>query len=63
MAQYKIIVRKSVSKDLSKIPKKDVKRILKAIEGLSQDPRPPQSKKFSGDEKYRLSCGVYRVLF
>ncbi len=63
MAQYKVIVRKSVSKDLKQIPKKDVQRILKAIQALSQDPRPPQSKKLSGEEKYRLRCGVYRVLY
>lgn len=63
MAQYKLIIRKSVSKDLSLIPKKDVQRILNAIQDLSQDPRPPQAKKLSGDEKYRLRCGVYRVLY
>ena len=63
MAQYNVIVRKSVSKDLSQIPKRDVQRILNAIQALSQDPRPPQSKKLSGDEKYRLRCGVYRVLY
>ena len=63
MAQYRVVVRKSVLKDLNRIPKKDVKRILKAIRALSQDPRPPQSKKLSGEEKYRLRCGVYRVLY
>ena len=63
MAQYKLIVRKSVSKDLSRIHKKDVQRILNAIQDLSHDPRPPQSKKLSGDERYRLRCGVYRVLY
>lgn len=63
MAQYKLIVRKSVSKDLSRIPKQDVQRILNAIQDLSQDPRPPQSKKLSGEEKYRLRCGVYRILY
>ena len=63
MAQYKIVVRKSVSKDLTRIPKKDVQRILKAIRALAQDPRPPQSKKLSGEDKYRLRCGVYRVLY
>ena len=63
MAQYKLIVRKSVSKDLSRIPKKDVQRILNAIQDLSQDPRPSQSKKLSGEEKYRLRCGVYRILY
>ena len=63
MVQYKVIVRESVSKDLNRIPKKDVRRILKAIRTLSQNPRPPQSKKLSGEEKYRLRCGVYRVLY
>lgn len=63
MAQYRVIVRKSVSKDLNEIPKKDVQRILRAIRALSQDPRPSQSKKLSGEEKYRLRCGAYRVLY
>jgi len=63
MAQYEIVVRKSVSKDLKPIPKKDVQRILKAIETLTDDPRPPQSTKLSGEEKYRLRCGVYRILY
>ena len=63
MAPYKIIIRKSVSKDMKRIPKKDVQRILKAVKALSQDPCPPQSKKLSGEEKYRLRCGVYRVLY
>ena len=63
MAPYKIIIRKSVSRDMKRIPKKDVQRILKAIKALSQDPHPPQSKKLSGEEKYRLRCGAYRVLY
>ena len=63
MGQYNIIVRKSVSKDLSRIPKKDVQRILKTIQTLAHTPRPPQSKKLSGEEKYRLRCGAYRVLY
>ena len=63
MANYKIVVRKSVSNDLDRIPKKDVQRIIKAIRGLSADPRPSQSRKLSGEDKYRLRCGVYRVLY
>lgn len=63
MESYKITFKKSVSKDLRKIPKKDVLRILKAIKALADDPRPPQSKKLSGQEKYRLRQGNYRVLY
>ena len=63
MESYKITFRKSVSKDLKKIPKKDVLRILEAIKALAENPRPPQSKKLSGQEKYRLRQGNYRVLY
>lgn len=63
MAEYRILVRKSVHKDLNGIHKKDVRRIVKAIGALAKDPRPPQSRKLSGEEKYRLRCGVYRVIY
>ncbi len=63
MAAYDLVVRKSVLKDLESIPKRDVERILKAIEDLAETPRPPQSSKLSGEEKYRLRCGDYRILY
>lgn len=63
MAKYEIVLRKSVQKDLDPIPKRDLKRILAAIAELANDPQPPQSRKLSGSEKYRLRCGVYRVLY
>ena len=63
MASYEVRFRKSVAKDLDPMPKRDVQRILKCIKALADEPRPPQSKKLSGAEKYRLRCGVYRVLY
>ena len=63
MAKYEIVLRKSVRKDLEPLPKRDVQRILADIADLANDPRPPQSRKLSGSEKYRLRCGVYRVLY
>jgi len=63
MAGDRIIVAESVFKDLDGIPKSDVRRIVSAIEALEADPRPQQSRKLSGEEKYRLRCGVYRVLY
>ncbi len=63
MARYELRFRKSVSKDLDPIPKRDVQRIIEAVQALADDPRPPQSRKLSGSEKYRLRCGVYRVLY
>lgn len=63
MEPYRVIVKQSVWKDLRGIPKKDVKRILAAIRALAQNPCPPQSKKLSGQDRYRLRQGNYRVLY
>lgn len=63
MARYRVIVRKSVSRDLKGIPKKDLRRLLSTIESLAEDPRPPGTKKLSGQERYRLRQGNYRILY
>ena len=63
MANYKIVIKQSVAKDLRPIPNKDVKRILQRIEQLARDPRPPGSEKLSGEEKYRVRQGNYRILY
>jgi mRNA interferase RelE/StbE len=63
MASYEVRFRKSVSKDLEPVPKRDVQRIMAVIAALADNPRPPQSRRLSGSEKYRLRCGVYRVLY
>lgn len=63
MASFEIRFRKSVAKDLRRIPNKDLKRILKRIESLSADPRPPGCEKLSAQERYRVRQGVYRILY
>lgn len=63
MAKYRILIRKSVYKDVEKIPIKDLQRILGTISNLADDPRPSQARKLSGEEKYRLRCGTYRVIY
>ena len=63
MARYRVIVRKSVSKDMKGIPRNDVRRILVSIESLANDPRPLGCKKLSGQERYRIRQGNYRILY
>ena len=63
MGKYRIELKKSVQKDLASVPKKDLQRIILAIRALADDPRPPQSKKLSGLEQYRLRQGDYRILY
>ena len=63
MAEYKIYFKKSVWKDFKTIPKKDLKNILKVIESLSKEPRPLGCRKLSGQEKYHLRQGQYRIIY
>lgn len=63
MENYKIEFRARVEKELRAIPRKDQLRILQRISGLSSHPRPPGSKKLSGQERYRLRQDDYRILY
>jgi len=63
MASYELVFKQSVAKDLRPIPKKDLARILRRIESLRDDPRPPGSEKLSGRERYRIRQGVYRIIY
>lgn len=63
MASFKLIVKQSVAKDLRRIPKQEVAKILKRIEALAQEPRPPGAEKLSGQQRYRIRQGVYRILY
>jgi mRNA interferase RelE/StbE len=63
MGKYKIIFRKSVAQDMSKIPNRDLRRILTAIDSLSEEPRPSGAEKLSTQEKYRGRQGNYRIIY
>ena len=63
MASYSLVFKKSVAKDLRNIPNKDVKRILKRIDSLREYPRTDGCIKLSGQERYRMRQGVYRIIY
>ena len=63
MASYRIEFAKGVRKDFKGIPKNDANRILKKIESLSENPRPPESKKLTNDDSHRIRIGNYRVIY
>ena len=63
METYKVLLKKSAAKELEKVPEKDRKKIFKNIRDLSLDPRPQGVKKLSGQEKYRIRQGNYRILY
>ncbi|UCD10029.1 MAG: type II toxin-antitoxin system RelE/ParE family toxin [Dehalococcoidales bacterium] len=63
MAEYNIYFKESVEKDFRTIPKKDIITILQRIESLSSDPRPPGVEKLTGQDRYRLRQGNYRIVY
>jgi len=63
MANYRLVVKQSVAKDLRQIPNKDVIRILQRIGTLRETPRPIGSEKLSGQERYRIRQGFYRIIY
>ncbi len=63
MAEYKVYFKESVEKDFSTIPKKDLQKILRRIDVLGQDPRPQGHEKLTGQERYRVRQGDYRIVY
>lgn len=64
MGLYRINPKGSVEHDLRKIHRQYIPKILEAIEGLAENPFPPQSKKLKDSESsYRLRIGDYRVIY
>ena len=63
MAVYSIFFKKSVEKDFQSIPRKDLKRIIQRIAMLRDDPRPAGCEKLTGQERYRLRQGRYRIVY
>jgi mRNA interferase RelE/StbE len=63
MAEYKIYFKESVEKDFRTIPKKDLQKILSRIEALAQDQKPPGHEKLTGQERYRIRQGQYRIIY
>ena len=64
MARYRLLIKPSAVKDIEAIPlKRDRQRVVERISKLADDPRPSGSEKISGQDKYRVRQGRYRILY
>jgi mRNA interferase RelE/StbE len=63
VASYRLLIKPSAGTDLEAVPRKDRARIVERISELASDPRPSGSEKLSGDDRYRVRQGVYRVVY
>ena len=63
MASYRVFLKRSAAKELEALPLKARRRVAARMGGLAEDPRPPGVEKISGQDKYRIRQGDYRVLY
>lgn len=62
---YQLVIGKQALKELSKLPAKFSKKIVLAIDHLTQEPTPHGSKKLKGEKEYlwRIRVGDYRIIY
>lgn len=64
MASYQIEIKPSASKELEKLPRPMVVRVVAAIKELADNPYPQGVRKLAGfDRTFRVRVGDYRVLY
>jgi mRNA interferase RelE/StbE len=64
VARYKVFLKPSAVKEIETIDSiRDRRRIVRRIQGLAEDPLPPGSEKLSGEEKYRVRQGDFRIVY
>ena len=62
---YRLLIRSSARKELEAVGTKgDRQRMVRRIQALADEPRPPGCEKLSGsDDRYRVRQGSYRVVY
>jgi mRNA interferase RelE/StbE len=64
MASFNLQWRTSTKKDLRRIPREAVSRIVTEVAKLGDEPLPNGSEKLTGSERtYRIRVGDYRVIY
>ena len=61
--RYRVILPRSVQRELDRLPDDVVKRILARLSRLEANPRPADVKKLKGRDAWRIRVGDYRVIF
>lgn len=63
MGSYRLLIKTSAVREIEGLPKTDRQRVVKRIQALGSDPRPPGCEKLSGRELYRVRQGSYRIVY
>ena len=64
MAEYAVLVVRSARKEIERLESGIADRVVKRIEKLAAEPRPPGCRKVVGAEfLWRIRLGEYRILY
>jgi mRNA interferase RelE/StbE len=63
MDEYNLFIKKSAIKELERLPKKDLQRVIDRIHALGKNPRPQNSEKLAAQDLYRVRQGHYGIIY
>jgi mRNA interferase RelE/StbE len=64
VGKYRVVLKPSAVKEIEAVPrKKERQQIIRRIGLLSDNPRPPDSTKLSGYDRYRIRQGSSRIVY
>ncbi len=61
-SKYSLKIHRKVEKQLQRIPKNKLERVVNALRSLREDPRPPGCVKLE-EQLYRVRQGQYRIIY
>ncbi len=64
MKRYNVLLTQTAEKELSRLPGKEIKKIVEILKYLEENPRPIGCKKLKGYKNlWRLRVGNYRIIY
>ncbi len=61
---WRVEIKASAVREIKQLPKRDQRRVIKAIESLAEQPRPRGARKLIGaEDAYRIRVGDYRIVY
>jgi mRNA interferase RelE/StbE len=64
MGSYRIEWKHSATKELKRLPRDVIHKVIVAVEQLAKEPRPSGAKKLvTAEHTYRIRIGDYRIIY
>jgi mRNA interferase RelE/StbE len=63
VAAYSVLITRSAEKEIERLPAGVRRLVVRRVLALADDPRPQGSQKLTGEDKYRIRQGDYRVVY